>query len=90
MPVNITEEFVRFLMKQNKEQSAHIAELSAEITSLNQTIRELKEQLNQNSKTVSSHLHLTDLRSRLLKRIAISVNLPGKSRVLKKVMTTFI
>ena len=90
MPVNITEEFVRFLMKQNKEQSAHIAELSAEITSLNQTIRELKEQLNQNSKTVPSHLYLTDLRSRLLKRIAISVNLPGKSRVLKKVMTTFI
>ncbi len=45
MPVNITEEFVRFLMKQNEEQSARIAELSAEITSLNQTIRELKEQL---------------------------------------------
>ena len=37
MPVNITEEFVRFLMKQNEEQSARIAELSAEITSLNQT-----------------------------------------------------
>ena len=34
MPVNITEEFVRFLMKQNEEQSARIAELSAEITSL--------------------------------------------------------
>ena len=33
MPVNITEEFVRFLMKQNEEQSARIAELSAEITS---------------------------------------------------------
>ena len=44
MPVNITEEFVRFLMKQNEEQSARIAELSAEITSLNQTIRELKKQ----------------------------------------------
>ena len=27
MPVNITEEFVRFLMKQNEEQSARIAEL---------------------------------------------------------------
>ena len=53
MPVNITEEFVRFLMKQNEEQSARIAELSAEITSLNQTIRELKEQLNKNSKNSS-------------------------------------
>ena len=53
MPVNITEEFVRFLMKQNEEQSARTAELSAEITSLNQTIRELKEQLNKNSKNSS-------------------------------------
>ncbi len=59
MPVNITEEFVRFLMKQNEEQSARIAELSAEITSLNQTIRELKEQLNKNSKN-SSKPHLSD------------------------------
>ena len=67
MPVNITEEFVRFLMKQNEEQSARIAELSAEITSLNQTIRELKEQLNKNSKTVPSHLYLTDLRSMIVK-----------------------
>ena len=53
MPVNITEEFVRFLMKQNEEQSAHIAELSAEIASLNQTIKELKEQLDKNSKNSS-------------------------------------
>ena len=53
MPVNITEEFVRSLMKQNEEQSARIAELSAEIASLNQTIRELKEQLNKNSKNSS-------------------------------------
>ena len=53
MPVNITEEFVRFLMKQNEEQSARIAELSAEIASLNQTIKELKEQLNKNSKNSS-------------------------------------
>ena len=53
MPVNITEEFVRFLMKQNEEQSARIAELSAEIASLNQTIRELKEQINKNSKNSS-------------------------------------
>ena len=53
MPINITEEFVRFLMKQNEEQSARIAELSAEIASLNQTIKELKEQLNKNSKNSS-------------------------------------
>ena len=53
MPVNITEEFVRFLMKQNEEQSARIAELSSEIVSLNKTIRELKEQLNKNSKNSS-------------------------------------
>ena len=53
MPVNITKEFVRFLMKQNEEQSARIAELSAEIASLNQTIKELKEQLNKNSKNSS-------------------------------------
>lgn len=53
MPVNITEEFVLFLMKQNEEQNARIAELSAEIISLNQTIQELKEQLNKNSKNSS-------------------------------------
>ena len=53
MPVNITEEFVRFLMKQNEDQSARIAELSAEIASLNQIIRELKEQINKNSKNSS-------------------------------------
>lgn len=35
MLVNITEGFVHFLMKQNEEQSARIAELSAEIASLN-------------------------------------------------------
>ena len=40
-------------MKQNEEQSSRIAELSAEITSLNQTIRELKEQLNKNTKNSS-------------------------------------
>ena len=40
-------------MKQNEEQSARIAEVSAEIASLNQTIKELKEQLNKNSKNSS-------------------------------------
>ena len=55
MPVNITEEFVRFLMKQNEEQTARIAELSAEITSLNQTIRELKEQDRKSTRLNSSH-----------------------------------
>ena len=52
-------------MKQNKEQSTRIAELSAEIASLNQTIQKLKEQLNKNSKTVPSRLHLTVSRNRL-------------------------
>lgn len=53
MLVNITEEFVLYLMKQNEEQSTRIADLSAEIASLNQTIWELKEQLNKNSKNSS-------------------------------------
>ena len=57
MPVNITEEFVRYLMEQNASLSGQVAELTATvdsmnqtITELNQTIRELKEQLNKNSK----------------------------------------
>lgn len=53
MLVNITEEFVLYLMKQNEEQSTRIADLSVEIGSLNQTIWELKEQLNKNSKNSS-------------------------------------
>lgn len=98
MPVNITEELVRqlmaqvdFLAKQNNILAATFDSMTQTIAELNQTIKELKEQLNKKTpKTVPSHLHLTDLRSRLLKRIAVSVNLPGKSRVLKKVMTAFI
>ena len=53
MLVNISEEFVLYLMKQNEEQSTRIADLSVEIGSLNQTIWELKEQLNKNSKNSS-------------------------------------
>ena len=60
MPVNITEEFVRYLMEQNASLSNQVAELTATvdsmnqtITELNQTIRELKEQLNKNSKNSS-------------------------------------
>ena len=60
MPVNITEEFVRFLMEQNSSLSDQVAELTATvdsmnqtITELNQTIKELKEQLNKNSKNRS-------------------------------------
>lgn len=68
MPVNITEEFVRFLMKQNEEQSARIAELSAEIASLNQTIRELKEQLNKNSKNSSKPPSSDGLKKPALKK----------------------
>ena len=60
MPINITEEFVRFLMEQNASLSGQVAELTATvdsmnqtITELNQTIKELKEQLNKNSKNSS-------------------------------------
>ena len=60
MPVNITEEFVRYLMEQNASLSGQVAELTATVDSmnqtiaeLNQTIRELKEQLNKNSKNSS-------------------------------------
>ena len=55
-------------MKQNEEQSARIAELSAEITSLNpdhpRTERAVKQKTQ---KTVPSHLYLTDLRSMIVK-----------------------
>ena len=84
MPVNITEEFVRFLMKQNEELSAHIDELSVGIASLNQTIRKLKEQLNKNSKNSSKQPSFDGLKKPTVKRIAVSVNLLGKSRVLQK------
>ena len=60
MPVNITEEFVRFLMEQNSSLSDQVAELTATVDSmnqtiadLNQTVKELKEQLNKNSKNSS-------------------------------------
>lgn len=60
MPINITEEFVRFLMEQNASLSDQVAELTATvdsmnqtITEMNQTIKELKEQLNKNSKNSS-------------------------------------
>ena len=66
MPVNITEEFVRYLMEQNVFLSDQVAEFTATvdnmnqtITELNQTIRELKEQLNKNSKN-SSRLPSSD------------------------------
>jgi len=60
MPVNITEEFVRYLMELNVSPSGQVAELTATvdimnqtITELNQTIKELKGQLNKNSKNSS-------------------------------------
>lgn len=48
MPINITEEFVRNLMEQNTALIAQVANLSATVESLNQTIKELQEQLNLN------------------------------------------
>ena len=53
MPVNITEEFVRYLMEQNASLSDQVAELTATVKELNQIIKELKEQLNKNSKNSS-------------------------------------
>ena len=60
MPINITEKFVRNLMKQNAElltqNSAmleQLAQLTSTIDSLNQTIKELQEQINKNSKNSS-------------------------------------
>ena len=53
MPVNITEDFVRYLLEQNASLSNQVTELTATVRELNQTIRELKEQLNKNSKNSS-------------------------------------
>ena len=53
MPVNITEDFVRQLMEQIDFLTAQNKALTDTITDLNQTIKELKEQLNKNSKNSS-------------------------------------
>ena len=60
MPVNITEEFVHqlmgqidFLTKQNSTLTATVDSMILTIAELNQTIKELKEQLNKNSKNSS-------------------------------------
>ena len=90
MPVNITEEFVRFLMKQNEEQSARIAELSAEIASLNQTIKELKEQLNKNSKNSSKPPSSDGLKKPAVNKNKAFANPLERSRVHRKAMTAFI
>ncbi len=53
MPVNITKEFVRHLMKQNAALTKQVDELNATVKGLAQTIRELKEQINKNSQNSS-------------------------------------
>ena len=53
MPVNFTEKFVRQLMEQIDFLTKQNNALTATIAELNQTIRELKEQLNKNSKNSS-------------------------------------
>lgn len=54
MPVNITEEFVRQLMAQIDFLTKQNSTLTAIIAELNQTIKELKEQLNKNSQNSSN------------------------------------
>lgn len=53
MPVNISEEFVRFLMKQNEELTNQVATLTNEVATLTQTIKALEEKLNKNSQNSS-------------------------------------
>ena len=53
MPINITDEFVRNLMEQNAALMEQVAELTATVEFLNQTIKELLEQKNKNSKNSS-------------------------------------
>lgn len=74
MPVNITEDFVRWLMQDKQElrqlnirQDNQILELTdkvtimtAKIEELTQTIKKFEEKLNKNSKTVPNHLHPMD------------------------------
>ena len=50
MPVNITEDFVRQLMDHIDFLTTQNKALTDTITELNQTIKELKKQLNKNSK----------------------------------------
>lgn len=59
MLVNITPEFVRHLLDQITSQTATVDAQTQLIAQLNQTIQELKEQLNKNSKTVLNRLPAT-------------------------------
>ena len=67
MPINITVELVQNLLEQNADLRAQntamieqLAQLNATVDSLQQTIKNLQEQLNKNSKKVRNHLQVTD------------------------------
>lgn len=86
MPINITVEFVQNLLDQNAELRAQntallqqLARLNATVESLNQTIKELLEQKNKNSRNSSKPPSSDGLKKR--QKIKASVNPPAKSRV---------
>lgn len=78
MPVNITEEFVRQLMAQIDFLTKQNSTLTATIAELNQTIKELKEQLNKNSKNSSKPPSSDGLKKPAVKKNRTFVNLPEK------------
>lgn len=90
MPVNITEEFVRQLMVQIDFLTKQNSTLTAIIAELNQTIKELKEQLNKNAKNSSKPSLSDGLKKPAVKKDRSLRKYSGKSRVLRKVTKVFI
>lgn len=76
MPINITEEFVCNLIEQNAALIAQVANLAETVEALNQTIKDLQEQLNKNSKNSSKPPSSDGLKKPLVNK---DRNLRGKS-----------